>query len=63
MTIELSLDEAINHYPKLVDELTYICYKYNRERSPDITPDQWGKIFANVDLLEQRYQSGLAKGR
>ncbi len=61
MPIE-TLDEVINHYPKLVDELTYTCYKYNRERSPDITPERWGRIFADVELLEQRYQSELTKG-
>ncbi len=58
MTIELTLDK----YPSLVDECTYICYRYNRERSPDITPEQWGKIFANVEMLEQRYYGELAKG-
>ncbi len=58
MTIEYTLAQAVNNYPELVDEATYICYRYNRLRSPEITPDAkgWGRIFANVDLLEQRYQ-------
>ncbi len=62
MTIEMSLNEAINNYPKLVGELDYICYKYNRERTPEVTPDRWKLIFGNrVDILEPRYQAEYSK--
>jgi hypothetical protein len=45
----------------LVDELTYCNYRFNRDRSPEITPAQWGKIFPNIDRLEQRYQAERAR--
>lgn len=52
----IALDEAINNYPKLVSEATYICYKYNRERSPSVTPEEWKVVFGNTDAMEKRYQ-------
>lgn len=56
MTTELTLEQAINGFTGLVDELTYSCYRYNRLRSPDITPERWSKIFSNIDTLEYRFQ-------
>ena len=44
---------------ELLDELTYMNYKYNRQRTPEITPEQWGKIYRNVEALEARYQADL----
>ena len=50
-------------YRQLVSEATYTCYRYNRNRSPDVTPEQWGRIFPNVELLEQQYREEiLGKG-
>lgn len=46
--------------PDLIDNLTYINYAYNRERSPDIKPSQWAKIYPNADKLELRFQVELA---
>ena len=41
----------------LVDELTYATYTFNRQRSPDITPGRWKKVFGEaVTQLERRYQ-------
>ena len=53
----ITLDHAINHYSEVVDFLTYRCYEYNRLRSPDITPEQWAKIFPNYEKLEQKFQA------
>ncbi len=44
---------------ELLDELTYANYKFNRQRSPDITPEQWSKIYRNVGALEARFQADL----
>jgi hypothetical protein len=41
---------------QIIDELTYINYKANRERRPDITPEKWAKIYPNVKLMEIRFQ-------
>ena len=60
--MEITLDEAINNYPKLIGELTYSCYKYNREIAPNTTPEQWKRIFSNVDTMEKRLQDEIAKG-
>ena len=48
--------EFIGTPQQLVNELTYTSYKFNRQRSPDLTPDQWTKVYPNVDRLEARYQ-------
>ena len=42
--------------PELMDELTYANYKHNRGRAPEIPPERWKKIYANVDAMEARYQ-------
>lgn len=41
---------------KIVDEAIYKCYKYNRDRSPDISPSQWSMVLNNVNIMELRYQ-------
>ncbi len=41
---------------QVIDELTYSCYKHNRERAPDITPEQWKVVFSNVDAMERKLQ-------
>lgn len=40
----------------VVGEAVYQSYKYNRERKPEITPEEWKRIFANVDEMERRFQ-------
>ena len=46
----------------LIDALTYLNYKYNRQRSPDIAPEQWARIYKDADMLEARYQQEIANG-
>lgn len=42
---------------KLVDDFLYLNYRYNRERSPDITPISWKLIYGEkVSLYEMWYQ-------
>lgn len=43
-------------YKTLVSESLYICYKYNRQRSPDITPEKWKCVFGNIEIMEERFQ-------
>lgn len=43
----------------IVNELIYRCYRFNREREPGVTPEQWGDIFDNVEALEARLQREL----
>ena len=41
----------------LISELTYANYKYNRQRSPHITPAQWQVVFGEATTrMEARYQ-------
>jgi hypothetical protein len=41
----------------LISELTYRSYKYNRERSPEITIEGWDIVFTpKTEELEARYQ-------
>jgi len=45
-----------------VDELTYENYSANRERSPEITPERWARIYGpSAVQLEARYQAELAE--
>ena len=48
--------EAAMTTAQLVDALTYANYKFNRMRSPEITPEQWAKIYPQAEQLEERYQ-------
>jgi len=43
----------------IVSELVYSSYKANRGYDPTITPERWKAIYANVDAMEDRYQSEL----
>jgi len=40
----------------VIDELTYRSYRFNRDSSPDVTPEKWGLVFGNVPEMEARYQ-------
>ena len=44
----------------IVDELTYRSYAYNREASPDTTPEELEVRFSGiaVDQMEERFQEG-----
>lgn len=42
---------------QIVNELMYRCYEFNRQRNPEITPEQWAAIFGNgVNAMERRFQ-------
>ena len=43
---------------ELISELTYSCYRFNRQESPHVTPDQWAKIFGPQTMaMEKRFAS------
>jgi hypothetical protein len=45
---------------EVIDRLIFMSYRYNRLRSPDITPEQWGKVFSSIESLEKRFQEELS---
>lgn len=63
--IDAFIDEAERRVTaeELIDELTYSCYRFNREESPNVTPEQWAAIFRNVRAMEARYQRELRDAR
>ena len=41
----------------VIDRLIYKSYCYNRQRSPEISPDRWVKVFGfDTYLMELKYQ-------
>jgi hypothetical protein len=40
----------------LLDNLTYYCYRHNRKLSPEISPEQWARIFGSTEAFEVRFQ-------
>jgi len=39
----------------IIDELTYINYKHNRQLSPEVTPERWVKVYGDNTLeMEKR---------
>lgn len=55
--MEININEVMEKFDDLVGSLTYSCYRFNRERSPDITPEKWGSIFKDVEKMEVLYQA------
>ena len=47
-------------YPELLSDLNYTCYRFNRNRSPNISPEGWSKIFPKWNELEDAYQHEIA---
>ena len=42
----------------VVGDLIYVAYRFNRNRSPDVTPEQWARVFfPGAAALEARYQA------
>ena len=42
----------------IVNELTYQNYAHNRKISPDITPEQWEKVYGDESpQMEERFQN------
>jgi hypothetical protein len=51
------------HLDRVIDELTYRSYVWNRRRSPEVSVERWTEVFSNAERLEERYQRELAEGR
>lgn len=43
---------------KIIDELTFRSYVYNRQRSPEISPERWAKIFGADAVAEMEKRMG-----
>lgn len=49
---------------QVISELTYSCYKFNRETFPETTSEQWAAIFGNkTDALEARFTAETTRRR
>ena len=47
---------------EIVDELTYRSYAFNRQRSPEITPERWEKVFGpSAARMEEKFQNERGK--
>lgn len=57
--IDLSNGQIPANLPDMMVNLAYVNYKYNREHSPQITPEKWAMLFPHADLLEQRLQAEM----
>lgn len=45
------------HYEsETINWLMYHSYEFNRDRSPDINPERWRKIYFNAETYEKIYQ-------
>lgn len=57
-TVTLSGLDSKEKLDNLIDYLTYCNYRYNRDISPHITPEQWKTVFPSdvVDAMEKKYQ-------
>jgi hypothetical protein len=53
--------KEVTNIPAIIDELIYRNYRYNRLRSPDISPEKYRLVFANADAMEQRFQREASK--
>ena len=40
---------------RVIDELTYFNYVFNRQRSPGIAPERWAKVYEGAAQLEERF--------
>lgn len=48
---------------KLVDELIYRSYSYNRKLNPEIPADKWALIFPNATELENKFRMEMTNGK
>lgn len=56
-TLNLSTATRID-IDNTIDELVYLSYKWNRQRSPQWTVEQWSKVYGiTTPLMELRYQA------
>jgi hypothetical protein len=54
---EFSLGDMLADSQRLMDELTYSNYRYNRVLSPEITPERWERVYGpSAKEMEARFQ-------
>ncbi len=59
MEIDISKRVDRETASEIIGEATYINYRYNRARTPNVTPEEWAVVFGNTNDMEQRYQLEL----
>jgi len=48
----------VEHISKILDDIIYMGYRVNRERSPEISPERWKAIYGDrVDVYELWFQA------
>jgi hypothetical protein len=48
---------------KIADDIIYLNYRFNRDRSPDISPERWKAIYGDkVNKFEVWYQADTILG-
>jgi len=53
----------MEHIKKIIDDCVYLNYRYNRERSPDISVERWKEIYGDrVDTYEIWFQADTILG-
>ena len=57
----MAMAATLKSADELLDELTYRSYKYNRDRSPEISAKSWAHVFVDAEKYERRYQEEKAK--
>ena len=53
------IKDRVLNVNQLIDELTYLNYRFNRENAPQVTPLEWAAIYHDAERMERRFQSGL----
>ena len=44
-------------YADLIRNLQYASYRANRIAAPEITPEQWQKVYGETGAMERQYQA------
>jgi hypothetical protein len=62
--MHIILEGALRDPKEVMNSLLYINYCYNRDRSPLITVEQWGKVYGGKTMeMEACYQAELKMRR
>lgn len=54
-----TFDIKTTPHESIIDEVLYSSYVQNRKSDPTISPERWGKIYANAKAMEKRYQAEI----
>lgn len=58
-------DQATGHlraaHAVIIADAIFECYRFNREHSPELKPEDYAPVFPSYQSLERRYQAELTK--